>query len=203
MQIKVCGLREPDNIAEISLLGIDYMGFIFYEKSSRNFDVFASIPSFPNIKKVGVFVNSEIDFVLQMFEEKKIDYLQLHGQENVAYCEQLKKAGAGIIKVFSVGEDFDFEQTKPYASVCDYFLFDTKGKRPGGNGIVFNWQLLTHYDADVPFFLSGGIGPESVSAIKALHLEKLHAIDVNSKFEMKPARKDVGQLKKFIHELRN
>jgi phosphoribosylanthranilate isomerase len=189
MKLKICGMKYPDNILEISQLLPDYLGFIFWEKSSRFFD--GAIPELPkSIKKVGVFVDASLDEIILKIKKFNLDVIQLHGNESVAFCENLKRENVELIKVFSVNDDFDFDILKPYEAVCDYFLFDTKGKLPGGNGTIFNWEILEKYHSTKPFFLSGGIGIEEIEKIKKLNLP-IHAIDVNSKFEIEPGLKNL------------
>ncbi|MES2543879.1 MAG: phosphoribosylanthranilate isomerase [Bacteroidota bacterium] len=194
VRIKICGMKYPDNILEVGSLLPDYMGFIFYEKSSRFFD--GEIPEIPkSIKKVGVFVDASLNEILAKIEKYKLDVIQLHGNESVEFCESLKQSPQlsgqiEVIKVFSVGDDFDFERLKEYETVCDYFLFDTKGKLPGGNGYTFNWEVLKNYNSEKPFFLSGGIGIEEIKIIEKMNLP-VYAIDVNSKFEIEPGLKNV------------
>ncbi|MEM9986812.1 MAG: phosphoribosylanthranilate isomerase, partial [Bacteroidota bacterium] len=126
-----------------------------------------------------------------------LDYIQLHGNESPAQCKELQASGLQLIKVFSVANSFDFEVLKPYEEWVDFFLFDTKGKLPGGNGYTFDWEQMSNYPSEVPFFLSGGIGPEHRAVVKQLDLPKLYALDVNSKFEIRPGFKDVAKLKEF------
>lgn len=197
-KLKVCGMKYPDNIAELLLLAPDYMGFIFYEKSSRNVGEeldSAAIQYLESVKKIGVFVNAPEALMKEKAEAFGLDYLQLHGQESPELCKSLKQTGVGIIKVFSVGNGFDFSQLEAYEEVVDFFLFDTKGKHPGGNGVVFNWKILDQYPSKIPFFLSGGIDVEK--AKKLPQHPKLHAIDVNSKFELSPGLKNIKQLKQL------
>jgi phosphoribosylanthranilate isomerase len=190
MKLKICGMKYPDNILDVSQLLPDYLGFIFYEKSARFFD--GDIPEIPkSIQKVGVFVNATLEGIISKIKKHGLNTIQLHGNENVNFCQSLKKEGIEIIKVFSIDDDFDFDILKPFEAVCDYFLFDTKGKLPGGNGITFNWQILKNYNSRKPFFLSGGIGIEEIEKIKTLQLP-IHAIDVNSKFEIKPGLKNIN-----------
>lgn len=218
VRIKVCGMKYSDNIAEIALLQPDYLGFIFYEKSSRFFD--GTIPELPShIKKVGVFVNASIEEILEKTKKHGLDLVQLHGEEPPEFCEDLHNcllkvnrnenyeipASAGIIKVFSIKDHFNFEELQPYELVCDYYLFDTKGKLPGGNGYAFNWEVLKNYPSTKPYFLSGGIGLEEADKL-AKFLQKqesqyCHTIDVNSKFEMEPGLKNIALLKKFKHNI--
>ncbi|MCK5637993.1 MAG: phosphoribosylanthranilate isomerase, partial [Flavobacteriaceae bacterium] len=157
MKLKICGMKYPDNIKSVATLQPDYLGFIFYEKSKRNFD--GIIPEIPNqIKKTGVFVNATKEFILEKVKRYNLKVVQLHGNESVSFCKEMRQNNIEVIKVFSVGEVFDFDQLKVYENVCDYFLFDTKGKEKGGNGITFNWKLLDNYSSNKPYFLSGGIG---------------------------------------------
>ena len=193
--LKICGMKYPDNILEVGALLPDYMGFIFWEKSSRYFD--GVIPDLPqSIKKVGVFVNETSEVILAKAKKYDLQAIQLHGHESTAFCQELKDAidrKINIIKVFSVDDTFNFEELKPFESVCDYFLFDTKGKLPGGNGTTFNWQVLEKYPSSKPFFLSGGIGMEEMEAVKEILKTNLplYAIDVNSKFEIEPGLKNI------------
>ena len=195
--LKICGMKFPENILEVSQLLPDYLGFIFYKKSKRYFD--GQIPELPkSIKKVGVFVDESLEEIQIKIEKYNLDLVQLHGQESPEFCEKLyQKNQIEIIKVFSVDDDFDFEILKKYEQVCDYFLFDTKGKLHGGNGFTFDWKILKKYTSTKPFFLSGGIGLEEIEQLKLLNLP-LFAIDVNSKVEIEPGFKDIDLLKKII-----
>ncbi|TRX38292.1 phosphoribosylanthranilate isomerase [Flavobacterium restrictum] len=206
MKLKICGMKYPDNILEVGALLPDYMGFIFWEKSARYFD--GIIPELPkSIQKVGVFVNATVEEILEKIEKHDLQAVQLHGAESVAFCEKLKKSIPNrieIIKVFSILDTFDFTILKPFESVCDFFLFDTKGKLPGGNGTTFDWKVLENYPSTKPFFLSGGIGIEEIKKLVEtlqcnvstncnVSIKKLpiYAIDVNSKFEIEPGLKNV------------
>lgn len=198
MKLKVCGMRSPDNILALSQLAPDYMGFIFWEYSKRF--VNAPTPHLPNtIKKTGVFVNASLDYIKDIATQHQLQTLQLHGSESPDFCQKLKTTELEIIKAFGVGSNFDFSVLKPYESVCDYFLFDTKGELPGGNGSSFEWSLLRDYPAKKPFFLSGGIGPkdqDAISSIINLNLP-IYAIDINSKFEIEPGQKNIELIKQF------
>ena len=199
MKLKICGMKYNDNIKEVAALQPDYLGFIFYEKSSRFFN--GKLPELPkSIQKVGVFVNASMNEILKKIKEYDLQVVQLHGNETPEVCEVLKIINVKVIKAFSVNDTFDFEILAPYESVCDYFLFDTKGKNPGGNGTTFNWEILKNYPSQKPFFLSGGIGLEEITKIKQLNLP-IHGIDVNSKFEIEPGLKNTQLLKKLKHEL--
>jgi phosphoribosylanthranilate isomerase len=193
--IKICGMRHPDNILEVGSLLPDYMGFIFWEKSARYFD--GIIPDLPkSIKKAGVFVNATLEEILEKIAKYDLQAVQLHGHESVAFCLELKNKiedKIEIIKVFSADESFDFEVLKPFEPICDYFLFDTKGKLPGGNGTTFDWKVLEKYPSTKPFFLSGGIGIEELDNVKQILKTNLpiYAIDINSKFEIEPGLKNI------------
>jgi phosphoribosylanthranilate isomerase len=211
MKLKICGMKNPQNIKDIAALNPDYLGFIFYEKSKRyvgeGFDV-ATINHLPTeisgqakgIKKVGVFVNASLEYVLAKVEKYGLDLVQLHGEESVDVCINIQKMNLNlkIIKVFSIGETFDFQQLEPYKPHCDYFLFDTKGKEKGGNGFAFNWDVLKDYDNEKPFFLSGGLSLENIEEVKNLGGLNVLAIDVNSGFEIEAGLKSVEKVKKLI-----
>ncbi|MEP2239464.1 MAG: phosphoribosylanthranilate isomerase [Maribacter sp.] len=208
MKLKICGMKL--NTTEVAQLRPDYLGFIFWEPSSRFFK--GEIPELPHtISKVGVFVDAEFDYVIDMVSKHQLQGLQLHGHESPEYCTkiatELKKLNhkVDIIKVFSIKNEFDFEVLKPYENVCDYFLFDTKGKLPGGNGYTFNWSVLKHYPSTKPFFLSGGIGLNNLNKInefmKTPESKYCYAIDVNSSFEIEPGLKNIEELQKFKEAL--
>jgi phosphoribosylanthranilate isomerase len=205
MKIKICGMKYPDNILEVGTLLPDYMGFIFWEKSARYFD--GTLPTLPqSIKKTGVFVNANKEEIEAQVLKHDLQAVQLHGQESVAFCHELKNTLANtteIIKVFSVDDTFDFNQLEPFETVCDYFLFDTKGKLPGGNGTTFDWKVLEQYPSQKPFFLSGGIGLNEIDLVKQILKTDLpiHAIDVNSKFEIEAGLKNKEELDRFKQKI--
>lgn len=207
MKLKVCGMKYHDNIFEVAVLRPNYMGFIFYDKSPRNFE--GSIREFPkSIKKVGVFVNASLEQVIDKVNIHDLQVVQLHGEESLKFCESLRHAEQvaesklEIIKVFSIKDEFDFSVLEPYESVCDYFLFDTKGKNPGGNGYTFNWSVLEKYPSTKPYFLSGGIGLEETEKLKKFlksdASKYCQVIDVNSKFEVEAGLKNIEKLKTFV-----
>jgi len=209
-------MKFTENIQQVAALQPDYLGFIFYEKSKRNFE--GIIPTFPKIiKKTGVFVNEYLEIVVSLAEEYQLEAIQLHGEESVEYIKELKsqielsqelyqseKSKLGkkkiveIIKVFGIKDQFDFDILKPFLEVVDYFLFDTKGNEKGGNGIHFNWQLLKNYPFSKPFFLSGGIGLDDVEKLQEILQSNLpiYGLDVNSKFEIEPGKKKYRIIKK-------
>lgn len=205
MKIKVCGMRETENIHRLVKLKPDYIGFIFYSKSPRF--VFESTPNLPgDIKKTGVFVNSEIEFIKKTIIKHELKCVQLHGEEPPEFCKLVKSLNVEVIKAINILDKYDFKELIPYQMFCNYFLFDTKGKKPGGNGYGFNWKILKDYNLDKPFFLSGGISTNHIQKIKKLVKTNLpvYAIDINSKFESKPGHKKIEIIREFkskINEL--
>jgi len=202
MRLKVCGMRELENISALSELDPNYMGFIFWSESSRFVDK-KTPPLDKKIIKTGVFVDATFDYILTKIKDHQLDAVQLHGQESCSYCKVIKDYGLKVIKSFSIKNTFDFNTLEDYENSCDYYLFDTKGKLPGGNGFTFDWKILNEYPSQKPFFLSGGIGVDNLNEIKKLVKTKLpiHAIDVNSKFETAPGNKNIELLKKFKKEI--
>ena len=216
MKLKICGQKH--NVKAVAALQPDYLGFIFWKPSPRYFDgAFPLLES--NIKKVGVFVDAEPEEVIAKAGRYDLDAVQLHGQESSAYCQALRddlhiisdektpsedldtNRKVEIIKVFSIRDTFDFSVLEAYEKVCDYYLFDTKGKLPGGNGYAFNWEVLKDYPSVKPYFLSGGIGLENVDSLLSFlnrpESKYCYAIDVNSTFEIQPGLKDIHQIKEF------
>lgn len=201
---------EPSNIREVVDLGVDYIGFIFYEKSPRFIQNPPVLQDFGKAKKVGVFVNASLALIEEKIDEFALDMLQLHGGESVAFCEQLQtklqkrkneQKNIEIIKVFSVDEYFDFSALEAFIPFTNYFLFDTKGKNLGGNGVRFDWSILKKYPFQVPFFLSGGIDLPHIEAIKALKDLPIYALDINSCFELRAGLKDISKIQKFLELL--
>ncbi len=204
MKLKVCGMKYQENIEAVAALQPDYLGFIFYEKSTRFVQL--STPNLSNsIKKTGVFVNASLEYIAEQISVHKLGAVQLHGHETPEFCRKLKKNDVEIIKVFSIKNTFDFNVLEPYESVCDYYLFDTKGELPGGNGVVFNWNVLKEYPSTKPFFLSGGIGLdelENIEKFKTSEVSKYcYAIDVNSKFELEAGLKNIEKIQEFKSQL--
>lgn len=206
LKIKVCGLKDPLNVQEIAEAHPDYMGFIFYPSSGRfvgnkpDGSLFGKVPSF--IMKTGVFVNEEPPAIINTVNIYGLDMVQLHGNETVDYCNYLKKAGLIIIKAFGISKGSDFRTLEPYMNVCEYFLFDTKSPDYGGSGRKFDWEKINEYHLNKPFFLGGGIGPEDTSIIKKIKHPYLFAVDINSRFEIRPGIKDIKKVKDFINEIK-
>ena len=203
MIIKVCGMREPENIRAVEALGIDLMGFIFWPPSSR---YVGEKPSYlpENCRRVGVFVDAALPDILAAVEDFRLDVIQLHGHETPEAIAAMKARipGVRIVKSLAVAGPEDLEQAEAYADVCDAFLFDTKGKLPGGNGRQFDWSVLQRYQGRLPFLLSGGIGPDDAQRIQAFDVPGCIGIDLNSRFETAPGLKDVEALKTFIETIR-
>ena len=198
--IKVCGMREVENIREVEALGIDLMGFIFWPKSSR---YVSGRPAYlpTQCKRVGVFVNEDIE--KNIAEDYVLDFIQFHGSESPEQISHLSPLTShlSIIKAFNIATANDLEATKPYEGIADYFLFDTKAQLPGGSGQQFDWSVLADYVGETPFLLSGGIGPDDAESVKAFHHPKCVGFDLNSKFEIEPALKDIQKLKTFLEQL--
>ncbi len=199
-------MKIPENIAAVAALKPDFMGLIFYPKSPRyaeTLDIAALNALSPSIKKIGVFVNENLENILTIAYKYKLDGLQLHGTELVDMCAKLKRAGYIVIKAFPIAEAYNFKVTKDYEGACDYFLFDTKTDAYGGSGLKFNWAMLEEYRGETPFLLSGGIAADDAEAILKIEHPKFVGIDLNSKFELKPGLKNIDLLKTFILELKN
>jgi phosphoribosylanthranilate isomerase len=202
MKLKVCGITTLEQMQQLQRLDVDYAGLIFYEGSKRyaHEKLQASNAEIRNleIKKVGVFVNADMGFVKSLISEYNLAAVQLHGDETVAYCEQLKNE-VDVTKVFRIGAEVEAidKLIEPYQQVSDYFLFDTDTTAYGGSGKRFDWTILENAAINKSFFLSGGIGPDDMGLIKSFRHPFLHAIDVNSRFEVQPGIKDMGLVQRF------
>lgn len=237
MFVKVCGMRDADNIREVAQLGVDALGFIFYPLSPRCVKELEYGDSFTpalvrgevdmNVPRIGVFVDEDYDKVVVQTLRFSLNCVQLHGNETREYCEDLRQCfkevvdlfseeaqkndpnakpfegRIQIIKAISVSSAEDILKYKEYVGAVDYFLFDTKCKTVGGSGEQFDWSVLDAYDGDVPFILSGGIGPNDAERVKAFDHPMFGGIDINSKFEKEPGIRDVEKLKKFLSQVKN
>jgi len=220
--IKVCGMRDGENIRQVAELGIDWIGMIFWDKSPRNVTMIPThagiIPDRSSIhnsqctmhdfKRVGVFVDEMPQNIITRVVNFQLDLIQLHGHETPTLIRNLRRTldpdirpGIKFIKAISVENRDDIAAYKDYSDCVDYFLFDTKCPTVGGSGNQFDWSVLDDYDGDVPFLLSGGIGPDDAERIKAFHHPKCIGIDLNSRFETEPGMKDVEALARFLKEL--
>ena len=201
-------MKDPKEIEELVKLDIDYIGFNFYDKSQRYIssisdDIINIIPK--HIVKTGVFVNASLDDVIETARKYRLDMVQLHGDESAGYCKFLYVNGIKVIKAFLISEEFDTKTLNQYETHCSYFLFDNKSNRYGGSGKKFDWDILKKFDnTKLPYFLRGGVSPEDVESVKELKLKKInmYGVDINSKFETAPGRKDVDKIEKFIKELK-
>ena len=205
MIVKVCGMRDADNIRELDEARIaDWMGFIFFEKSKRHVsEVPAYLPK--NSKRVGVFVNYSIDEIAEKVKDFGFNLIQLHGDESPEYCKALRTTLGNdlqIIKMIQVASDDDIRKAKRYEGTVDYFLFETKCSGYGGSGQKFDWNALLRYNGTTPFVLTGGIAPGDEERVLSFKHLAFAGIDLNSKFEISPAYKDIDLLKNFIKQLR-
>jgi phosphoribosylanthranilate isomerase len=220
MIIKVCGMRDADNIRAVKESGVDWMGFIFWPDSPRYVQQISSragiIPDYSSLtdldtlpKRVGVFVDDMPQNIVTRVVNYQLDIVQLHGNESPVMIDNLRRTldpdirpGIEIMKALSISSAEDLQRYHNYVGHVDYFLFDTKTPLVGGSGKQFDWSVLDGYDGDVPFLLSGGIGPDDVERVKSLSHPKLLGIDLNSSFETAPAMKDVELLRQFVAAVR-
>ena len=200
MIVKVCGLKESQNIQDIVSLDIDWIGYNFYKPSSRYITIVPTINNEIHQKKVGIFVNESMDIVKDYIDKYDLDLIQLHGNETPEYCINAQ-SHIPIIKVFRIYEDFDFDMLDDYR-MAEYFLFDTETKNYGGSGIKFDWNILNYKPICRPFLLSGGIGPDDVDEILKIGHLQFKGIDINSKFEISQGIKDVEMVNKFVADIR-
>ena len=200
MIVKVCGMRDSENIRAIEQTKADLMGFIFHPKSPR---FVASLPEYmpKKQKRVGVFVNASLEQILAKAQKFSLEYIQLHGDEPPAFCSELKNRGLKVIRALRIANADDIIRAESY-NMADLMIFDTKTELYGGSGKKFNWQLLENYKGCVPFLLSGGIRSDTFEEIKAFFHPQFAGIDLNSGFEISPALKDVGELNNFIEKIK-
>ena len=203
MLIKVCGMRDPANIAEVERLGIDLMGFIFYEKSSR---YVSQVPRYlpTRCARVGVFVNAPVSEIVSAVSIYGLDYIQLHGDESQEFVRSLRKESGDrvkLIKAVRVRCPEDAAAASLWEGLADMLLFETASTSYGGSGHIFDWNMLNCYQGSTPFLIAGGIGPESASQIKAFRHPSFLGVDLNSRFETAPGIKDADKLKNFITHL--
>lgn len=202
MLVKVCGLR--DNFSEVASLKPDFLGMIFYEKSPRFVENSGSEvlrQKVSGAKKVGVFVNADEDYIFQKVKEYNLDFVQLHGGETAEFCEKIRQK-IPVIKAFGISSAEDLAAAENYAEKVDFLLFDTKTLGFGGSGVKFDWEVLQKGKIRQKFFLSGGISLEDLAEIKALKINNLAGVDLNSRFELSPAKKDIEKLQQAINFLR-
>lgn len=223
MKIKVCGMRNAENIKEVSALGVDFIGLIFWKQSKRYVSSesshagiipdradskLAALGSHPAL--VGVFVDEMMQNVVTAAYNYKLDYIQLHGDEATTYIDNLRRTldpdirkGIKIIKALGISSEADLLKAQQYEGHVDMLLFDTKCDGKGGSGEKFNWDVLQAYNGELPFLLSGGIGPDDAERVKNFSHPKCVGIDLNSMFETAPALKDIEKLKSFITAIKS
>ena len=202
MLIKICGLR--DNFSDVVALKPDFAGLIFYPKSPRFVELCQDNVlkhNLSDVKKVGVFVNADKDYILSKNSEYNLDLVQLHGNESPDFCADIRKH-LPVIKAFGISSKSDLDSAELYAQHVDYLLFDTKTKGYGGSGVKFDWQMLQNATISQKFLLSGGISLDDLEDIKALKINNLVGVDLNSRFEDAPALKNIEKLKQALNILR-
>jgi len=201
MIVKVCGMRDAENIREVEALGVDWMGFVFHRTSPR---FVSELPDYlpQRAKRIGVFVNETEERIMETVELFRLDMVQLHGQETPDFCNRIRSKGLKVIKAINVQNGFPSEEVFSYEGACDYFLFDTKTSLPGGSGMKFDWSALSAYRGTIPFLLSGGISPDDADRVEVFVHGHCIGIDLNSRFETSPAYKDIRLLQSFIDKIK-
>ncbi|MGE8513401.1 MAG: phosphoribosylanthranilate isomerase [Chryseobacterium culicis] len=207
-KLKVCGLTKPEQIQELISMRVDFLGFIFYEKSPRYVLNHLSLEEISTINhqgKVGVFVNEELDIIVKIVQHADLNFVQLHGDESNDFILGLRQKlnpKVGIIKVIRIG-NIDSDNKDKIAQTLSsnlqpvtYYLFDTDSKAFGGTGKQFDWNILNDFTIPLPYFLSGGISEENIGNTETLK-QRPFALDINSKFETEPGNKDIDRIKKF------
>ncbi len=216
MIIKVCGTRDAENISQLVKAGANWIGFIFYpfsprflpekdipEKWTQSYERLTPLLKDNNFCRVGVFVNSSIEAILEARQKWCLDYIQLHGSESPLFCHSLQKNGIPIIKAFGITSKNDVEKTKAYEDYVKYFVFDTHTSQYGGSGQLFDWNIIcNHYNGNIPFLLSGGIGPATIDSINQFSHPRLAGYDLNSRFEISPGIKDANAIARFIQQIK-
>ncbi|TKB97856.1 phosphoribosylanthranilate isomerase [Pedobacter cryophilus] len=206
LKIKVCGMKYLANIKALAELEPDFMGFIFYPPSQRFIGVeferndVANLP--PEIQRTAVFVNAHLHEVIEFANLYGMKTIQLHGQESPEFCGELRAKGFKVIKAFGVDENFNFEILNAFVEHVDFFLFDTKTSAHGGSGLIFDWRILQKYNLDKPFLLSGGLSPDNLAEVLKIEHKNFYGVDLNSKFEIEPALKDIEKLEKAFELIR-
>ena len=202
MLVKVCGMRDQENIRNVAALKPDMMGFIFYASSPRfagnlDPDILLSLPK--DICKVGVFVNASACEVKEMVERYNINVIQMHGDETPDFCGYWKKKGYKVVKALGIGTADDLKEVENYIPVCDFLLLDKKSRLYGGSGQKFDWDIIKEYKGTLPFLLSGGVAPEDILQLRRLNHPAFAGVDLNSRFEKSPGVKDIVVLKQFMN----
>lgn len=206
LQLKVCGLTQLHQIRELVALKIDFLGFIFYEKSPRyvlNHLNLEQISEINHQGKVGVFVNERLDRIIEIAKRANLNFVQLHGDETENFISELKQklhTKIEIIKVIRIGNQSPNELQKTInqqPTTINYLLFDKDSKAFGGTGKTFDWNILNEIEIPFPYFLSGGISLENIHQLSNIKHQP-YPLDVNSKFEIEPGIKDLEKIKELI-----
>lgn len=199
-------MKDPANTHNVALTSPDYIGFIFHPGSKRyvganpEMVLFQQVPA--GIMKAGVFVNEKPERIIELAFRFSLDIVQLHGAETARDCQSIRHAGFKVIKAFGLSAAFNFSNLIPFLTACDYFLFDTLSDQHGGSGRKFDWDKIMEYGFDIPFFLSGGIGPGDADSILKFRHPAFYGVDINSRFESEPGVKDPQQIMTFIKEIK-
>lgn len=205
-RVKICGITQMQDAAFAVRLGVDALGFIFFEKSPRSIDldsardIIATLPPF--VDRVGVFVNDSISNIVETASAVSLSCVQLHGRETVVFCEELRRKlpCCRLVKAFRVGEESVAEEFSEYHAVVHGFLLDTYKKgAPGGTGEVFDWEIISRLQLQRPVLLAGGLGPENIR--DAVARVRPYGVDVNSGVESAPGKKDHRKLESLMCSL--
>ncbi|GGD31270.1 phosphoribosylanthranilate isomerase [Flavobacterium orientale] len=204
MKLKICGMNNQENTLSISELQPDFLGFIFWKDSIRFCEeIIENIPD--DILKVGIFVDADYNDIVDKVIAHKLNLVQLHGNESPDFCTEIRKTNIKVIKSIKIDNELNFNELNYNKDCVDYFIFDTKGELPGGNGTTFEWEILNDYNEDIPFFLSGGISlndwPKLEKFLQSKAAKNCFAIDINSQFEEEPGIKNKQKIKEFQEKL--
>lgn len=205
IRVKICGLREAVHVAAAAKAGANYLGFVFFARSPRNLslpqarDLALAVP--PGIAKVALTVDAEDAFLEALLAEVPLDMLQLHGRESPERVAALRaRTGLPVMKAVGVATEADLPALDIYARVADQILVDAKpapgAALPGGNGLAFDWKLLTRRRWPCPWMLAGGLTAENVA--QAIYLTGAKQVDVSSGVEVAPGVKDAALIAAFI-----
>jgi phosphoribosylanthranilate isomerase len=201
-RVKICGTTRLEDALVAARHGVDALGFIFYPKSPRYISsdqaaaIIRELP--PLVDRVGVFVNAPLDELVEG-AGLGLSYLQLHGNESVAYCLELRRKlpSCHIIKAFRLGQDSREEDFSPYNNCVDAFLLDTYMQgAEGGTGKTFDWSVIEPLKLQRPIFLAGGLSPKNID--QAISSVQPFAVDINSGIESQPGIKDHLLIKQIL-----
>ena len=209
LKVKICGLSHPDHVAAALAGGATHLGMIFFARSPRNVtprQAAALVEPVANrAETVAVTVDAPDQTLDEIVSHMAPDMLQLHGKETPQRVAQLKtRYSRPVMKAISIREAGDLDAIEDYRDVCDWILLDAKppmgSDLPGGNGISFDWQLLTRLDPRLVYMLSGGLSLDNVE--QALSMARPHGIDISSGVESSPGVKDTAKIKAFLDQVR-